>query len=152
MTRRAVALGVFVVFVAAVFSRVDAQDRLRTMPGFDQFTKMSQQVQGGVVVSGAVTPTWAADGAQLHLHERRQDVSVRPGDDEGGRRGRGAGRGCRRWPRRAGAAAPPPAGGRGRGGLEQAQTEMPVAPAAGCPNTTAARGRQIDCTARPTAS
>ena len=44
---------------------------------------------------------------------------------------------------------PPPAGGRGRGGLEQAQTEMPVAPTAGCPNTTAARGRQIDCHPSP---
>ena len=39
--------------------------------------------------------------------------------------------------------------GRGRGGLEQAQTEMPAAPVAGCPNTTAARGRQIDCSVSP---
>ena len=45
-----------------------------------------------------------------------------------------------------GRGAPPPAG---QGAQTAAQTEMPVAPAQGCPNTTAARGRQLDCSVSP---
>ena len=48
--------------VIPAFEPVDAQDRLRAMPGYDQFTKMSKQLEGGAFVSGAVNPTWAADG------------------------------------------------------------------------------------------
>ena len=147
MPRRVVALCVFV-FFAAVFARIDAQDRLAGMPGFDQYQKMSKQVQGGVIVSGAVTPTWAADGRSFTYTSAGKSYqfdlatmkAVEAGEAPapaagGGRGGRGGGT--------------PPPGGRGRGGLEQAQTEMPVAPTAGCPNTTAARGRQIDCHPSP---
>ena len=35
-----------------------AQDRLRGMPGYDQYTKMSKELQGGAFVSGAVTVRW----------------------------------------------------------------------------------------------
>src|SRR6185295_10456844 len=43
-------------------------------------------------------------------------------------------------------AGPPPAA---RGGLEQAQGEMPVAPMIGCPQGGPARGRQDDCVISP---
>jgi hypothetical protein len=36
-------------------------DRLRTLPGVEQYTKMAPQLNGSII-SGAVTPTWAADG------------------------------------------------------------------------------------------
>ena len=36
-------------------------DRLRTMPGVEQYTKMAPLLNGSII-SGAVTPTWAADG------------------------------------------------------------------------------------------
>ena len=48
-------------FVLAIVP-LGAQDRLRTMPGFDQFTKMSQQLQGGAFVSGSVSVRWEDNG------------------------------------------------------------------------------------------
>lgn len=41
-----------------------AQDRLRTMPGFEQFTKMSSQIQGAMR-SGALQVTWVDSGKAL---------------------------------------------------------------------------------------
>src|SRR5689334_4171091 len=47
---------------AVVF--VSAQDRLRTMPGYEQFQKMQGQTQGAVV-SGAVSAAWSADNTSF---------------------------------------------------------------------------------------
>jgi dipeptidyl-peptidase-4 len=151
MTRRALSLAavaaVILVVIPALGS-VGAQDRLRGMPGYDHYTKMSQQVQGGVYVSGAVTPTWAGDAGSftytLAGKPYRFDIATMKAVESGAAAApaAGAGRGGR-------AGGTPPPAGRGRGGLEQAQTEMPTAPAPGCPNMTAARGRQIDCTVSP---
>jgi dipeptidyl-peptidase-4 len=136
-----------------------AQDRLRSMPGYEQFTKMSQQLQGGAFVTGAVTVRWE-DGGRAFTYTNagqsyRFDLATMaatptgaaatpdPAAGRGGARAGGQGRGGQTPP----AATPP---GRGRsGGLEQAQTEMPAGPVAGCPNTSAARGRQIDCAVSP---
>ena len=156
MNRAAVALIVLTLAVIAPsLEPVGAQDRLRSMPGFEQYTKMTQQLTGGAIVSGAITPTWAADGASFTYtnggKSYRFDVAsmkpVETGDTPAaGNPGRGRGAG-----RAGGEGAPPPvAAGRGRsGGLEQAQTEMPAGPTSGCPNAAAARGRQIDCATSP---
>src|SRR6187397_3209544 len=53
---------VLLAFVVVALVPLGAQDRLRTMPGFDQFTKMSQELQGGAFVSGAVNARWEEDG------------------------------------------------------------------------------------------
>ena len=39
-----------------------AQDRLKTYPGYEQFQKMSKEMQGAVVKSGALQVKWADDG------------------------------------------------------------------------------------------
>ena len=54
----AVLAGVF----ALALAHPAAQDRLRTMPGYDQFTQMNKQLQGGAFVSGAVTVRWEETG------------------------------------------------------------------------------------------
>ena len=155
MKRRAVALAAVVVTVIAAIPAlepVDAQDRLRAMPGYDKFETMNKQLAGGAFVSGAVNPTWAPDGQSFtytiagrpHRFDLATMKAVEAGEAPAAAAGAGAaGRG------RGGQGGPPPGGGRGRGGLEQAQTEMPAAPTAGCPNASAARGRQIDCSVSP---
>jgi dipeptidyl-peptidase-4 len=158
--------------LALEFASVGAQDRLKAMPGYDQFTKMQPQLQG-TVVSGAVTPTWNADGQSFTYatggKAYRFDLAtmkpVETGDAPvaaaGGRGARGGGA----PPPAAGQQTPPvgqrgqappaqgqtpPAGrGGGRGVQTSAQTEMPVEPVAGCPHATAARGRQLDCVMSP---
>ena len=59
-----VAVAAFVLAVVAL----GAQDRLRTMPGYEQFTAMSKELQGGAFVSGAVTVRWETGG---HSRTRR---------------------------------------------------------------------------------
>jgi hypothetical protein len=45
--------------VAVGTAYLGAQDRLRNMPGYEQYTKLQQAMQGGApVISGAVTPRW----------------------------------------------------------------------------------------------
>src|SRR5262245_15968318 len=53
---------ILLAFVGIALVPLGAQDRLRTMPGFDRFTKMSQELQGGAFVSGAVNPRWEEGG------------------------------------------------------------------------------------------
>src|SRR5439155_19495551 len=52
------------VALAAVFALLpltsSAQDRLKTMPGYEQYQKMSGQTKGAVK-SGAVDATWSED-------------------------------------------------------------------------------------------
>ena len=155
-------------FVALCVTYIGAQDRLRTMPGFDTYTKLQQAMQGGAVVSGgSITPRWEDNGQAFSYtvggQTFRFDVATlkataaaapaaTPAPDPAAGRG-GAGRAGGQG-RTGGQGAPPtgtpPPGGRGgRGGLEQAQTEMTSGPVVGCPNTSAARGRQVDCAISP---
>src|SRR6185436_2502234 len=65
-TPRRLLFAVLAAAVAVAIIPTQAQDRLRAMPGYDQFTKMQQALTGGpAVVSGAVSPTWAADGSSF---------------------------------------------------------------------------------------
>src|SRR5262245_526318 len=137
------------ILVSAVIIPTGAQDRLRGMPGFVQFQKMQTALQGGqAFVSGAINPAWATDaqsftytlGAKTYKFDvaslkATETASAAPAQGRGGRGGRGT----------------PPAGenAQGRGAQTAAQTEMPVQPVQGCPNTTAARGRQVDCVISP---
>jgi dipeptidyl-peptidase 4 len=159
-------IAVVACFIALAFATVGAQDRLKAMPGFEQFTKMQEQLGSSnppAVVSGNLSVTWAADGASftyatagksyrfdlatLKATETGEAPAAAPG-------GRGAGQQAQAQQGRGGRQAGPPAQaqigpplvGTGRsGGMQQAQTEMPKGPVQGCPNATAARGRQIDC-------
>ena len=147
-----------------------AQDRLRTLPGYDQYQKMQPQINGSWV-SGAVTVTWEPSGHGLtYSHAGKAyrfdpDVMKAPeavagtvpvaaeAPGRGGRPG-GAGRGGQTGAVPgvvAGQVAPAGRGGRGNasGGAEQAQTEMPTAPVAGCPAIPVARGRQAVCVLSP---
>src|SRR5215471_3162819 len=52
------ALCVLSVFLVSI----EAQDRLRSMPGYDQSQKMQAALQGApAFVSGSITPSWAPD-------------------------------------------------------------------------------------------
>src|SRR5688500_1112116 len=82
-----------------------AQDRLRTMPGYEQFQKMSAQIQGAVR-SGDLRATWVDNGKALEYaldgKRYRYDVATRkaselpalPAQNAGGRGGRGGGGGA----------------------------------------------------------
>lgn len=133
-------------------------DRLRGMPGVEQFQKMQAALQGNpAFVSGAVNVTWVDEGkaftyawgGKSHRFDLATLQSVETGDAPAGG-GAGAGRGGRGG----GQGAPPvqgvPPGGRGRGQVATAaQLEMPVEPMAGCPATGVARGRQRECVVSP---
>ena len=82
-----------------------AQDRLKTMPGYAQFQKVSAQLNG-VMRSGAINGTWSADSSSVEYvldgKRYRFDVATRHAADLGpvadangaaGRGGRGGGRG-----------------------------------------------------------
>jgi dipeptidyl-peptidase-4 len=135
-------------FAAALFllavAFVGAQDRLRTMPGVEQYTRMQPLTQGAVV-SGAVTATWAGDSRSFTYATGgkafRFDVAtLMPAETgeapAGGAGARGAGaRGA--GGRAGGQGAPPPAG-------QQAQTPPPAGQATPPAGQTppAGRGRQ----------
>ncbi|MEP6779488.1 MAG: DPP IV N-terminal domain-containing protein, partial [Gemmatimonadaceae bacterium] len=84
-----------------------AQDRLKTMQGYEQFSRMQAQLAGAPVMkSGAVTPTWSADGKSLEYNfdgKRNRvdlaskritpigDVTSGIGGGRGGRSGGGSG-------------------------------------------------------------
>ena len=143
--------------VALTLCSLAAQDRLRMLPGYDQYQKMQPQIAGSWT-SGAVTPRWDDTGRgftyTVGAKTFRFDLAtMSPAEIEGappvatadvaGRGGRAGGGGR-------GQETPPAAGrGGGRGGAEQAQTEMPTAPMAGCPAIPVARGRQAFCVTSP---
>ena len=118
----AVAIGIF--HVSAI-----AQDRLPTMPGYEQFQKVSREIPRSVTL-GAVAPQWKPDGSSFEYafdgKLYRFDVSARRatviGDAPQGRGGRG------------GQFARQGQGGRGR---STAQGQLP------------ARGRQFDTAESP---
>jgi dipeptidyl-peptidase 4 len=154
--RTAIIFGAMIVLAGITY--ILGQDRLREMPGYDQYSKM-QPLIGSAIVSGQVNVTWFNDGkaftytnggkayqfdlATMKLTETGDAPA--PAAGAGGRRGtppagQGQGQQTQGQP-------PPPA--RGRGGMEQAQTEMPVTPVEGCPSASAARGRQVNCVVSP---
>ena len=152
-------LFVTVLVAAAAVSSLMAQDRLKLMPGFDQYTKMQPQLQGTVVPGSISNAQFSADGKTLTYTaagkpftldiatgKATEAPAVAAGAAGGGVGGAAGGRGGR-------AGGAPPAGGRGggqsQGGLEQQQHEMPVAPMAGCPAGGAPRGRQLECAMSP---
>jgi dipeptidyl-peptidase-4 len=156
-------------FVALSATHPGAQDRLRTMPGYEQYQKLAQQLQGGpAVTGGSVTPRWDDNsqafsytvGAQTFRFDLATmratpgaPPAAAPASDAAGRAaaaGRAGGQGGRAAGQGAPPAGAPPAGRGGRGGgLEQQQLEMSAGPVVGCPNASAARGRQADCSVSP---
>ncbi len=154
VTRSAIVFGAMTVLAAITFTV--AQDRLRGMPGYEQYAKMQPLISGSVV-SGAVNATWAADSRTFTYNHggkayRFDLATLKPTETGDAPAAGGAGRGGRGAPpaaegrgrgQQTQGQAPPP----GRGGMEQAQSEMPVAPMEGCPAVGAARGRQLFCVA-----
>ena len=102
VARAGAALSFGLVGVALFNVATSAQDRLKTMPGYAQYQKVSAQLNGAVR-SGAVNGTWSADssGVEYVLDGKRYrfDVATRSATelgaatDDGGRGGRGGGRG-----------------------------------------------------------
>jgi dipeptidyl-peptidase 4 len=77
----------------------DAQDRLKTMPGYEQFQKMSKEIPGSYK-SGAVSVTWKDEGKSFeYKHDGkvyRYDVAANKADVIGeSKAGEGEGRGGR---------------------------------------------------------
>jgi dipeptidyl-peptidase 4 len=131
-------LGLALLAAVAVLSvALVAQDRLKTMPGYDRYQKMAPQIPTAFV-SGALSATWKEDGTSFEYTKDRKiyrfDVATRqstpigdaPEQPAAGRGGRG-GRGD----------VPPPAGqippGRGQ------QGQAPPARGGAVPE----RGRQV---------
>jgi MFS family permease len=94
----------FTGFLALGDVTTSAQDRLKTMPGYAQFQKVSPQLNGAVR-SGAINGTWSADSSSVEYvldgKRYRFDVATRSAAELGavayaagaGRGGRGGGRG-----------------------------------------------------------
>jgi dipeptidyl-peptidase-4 len=69
--------------VCALVCAVDAaeaQSRLKTMPGYDQWAKVAPEIPGSVAL-GATNPDWASDGRSFDytLHGQRWRYNVRTG-------------------------------------------------------------------------
>jgi len=121
-------------------------DRLRTMPGYDQYTKMQEQLRSGpAFVSGALSVNWDDDssgftyafGGKTHrfdLATRQPTVTGDAPAAGAGRGGRGAGRGG------------------GRGGRGGAPRVMPNGEPNPCPAEQVERGRQRTCDPAPDGS
>src|ERR1041384_1658312 len=114
-------------------STSSAQDRLRTMPGYEQFQRMSQQIPGSFV-PGALSVTWV-DGGQAFTYSwsgkrYRYDVAQRQATETSEAPVIGPGIGGRGGPGRG--------GGQGQGQRGQGQGQ-------GAP----ARGRQFDSAMSP---
>ena len=127
---------------AAAVTTLAAQDRLKMMPGYEQFTRMQPQIAGAVVAGSISAVSWRADGkavsystgGKTHTLDlatgKSTEVPSAPTTP---------------------AVAIPGRGGRGQsqGGMEQAQHEMPAAPMPGCPLNGVPRGRQAECALSP---
>ncbi len=138
------AVAVLVLLVALSIT-IAGQDRLKTMPGYEQYQKIAPQIQANVVRSGALSVTWkddskgfeyAKDGKRYSYDlAARQAIVV--GDAPEAPAGRGRGRGG--MPPAAGRGTPP---GRGEGQqAQQAQGQTP--PARGQVPAAPERGRQV---------
>ena len=91
---------------AALWAPAHAQDRLKAMPGFEQFQKMSREIPGSVKL-GSLAVQWTDDGSSFEYawdgKRYRYDVASRQttaigdaaqGAFPGGGRGRGGGQGA----------------------------------------------------------
>ncbi len=58
-------------FIAAGSVALLGQDRLKTMPGYDQFQKMSKEI-AGAVTPGVVVATWSEDGKSFEYTKDRK--------------------------------------------------------------------------------
>ena len=58
------ALAVAAVVGAMLWTPLSAQDRLKSMPGYDQFQKMSRKIPGSVKL-GSLTVQWKEDGSSF---------------------------------------------------------------------------------------
>ena len=88
------------VTAAVLWTPLGAQDRLKSMPGYDQFQKMSREIPGSVKL-GSLTPQWKEDGSSFEYtwdgKRYRFDVAAKtasvigdaPATMAGGGRGRG---------------------------------------------------------------
>ena len=121
------ALAAAAIAVAILWAPVSGQDRLKSMPGYEQFQKMSREIPGSVKL-GSLAAQWNEDGSAFEYawegKRYRYDVASKQAtilgeapDGAGGRGGAGFGGGQ---------------GGRGRGGQGQP-----------------ARGRQFDTAESP---
>lgn len=54
----------------------EAQDRLKTMPGYDHYVKMQKEFAGGTYKSGAVSGTWLGDGKRLNFQKDGKTVQL----------------------------------------------------------------------------
>jgi dipeptidyl-peptidase-4 len=126
-----------------------AQDRLSAMPGYEQFSRMQEQLrEGGPFVTGGLNVQWADDGqsmsyayaGKMYRFDLSAGQAVVTGDaPPEGRGGRGGRRG-----------GGPPAGGRaGRGGRG---ATLPNGQPNPCPPEQVERGRQAQCSPAPDAS
>jgi dipeptidyl-peptidase 4 len=136
---------VLTLFMAAGLA-LSAQDRLRSLPGYEQYQRMAPLLSGAWV-SGAIAPRWNADSRAftyaLSGKTYRFDIgSLTAAEDTGTISGSGAGRRT---------ASGTGAGRRASwsGGEDQAQMEMPRTPMQGCPASAIARGRQSFCEQSP---
>lgn len=72
--------------LGALPATVGAQDRLKSMPGYEQYQKMSAQITGSVK-SGALNATWAKDGKSFEYQADgkrfRYDVAARKATELG---------------------------------------------------------------------
>jgi dipeptidyl-peptidase-4 len=97
--------GSAVLLIATVLhASIGAQDRLKSMPGYDRYQKVSAQLTGAVR-SGAINGAWNTDSKSFEyvLEGKRYkfdvatgtsaEIGVAPEPAAGGRGGRGAGRG-----------------------------------------------------------
>ena len=68
------------VATAALWAPVAAQDRLKAMPGYDQFQKMSREIPGSVKL-GTLNVQWKEDGSSFEYawdgKRYRYDVAAR---------------------------------------------------------------------------
>ena len=65
------------------------QDRLKAMPGYEQYQKMSREIPGSVKL-GSITAQWKEDGLVVRVHLGRQALSLRRRDEAGDRHRRRA--------------------------------------------------------------
>ena len=145
MYRRASVLAITALAVVFGIARIGAQDRLKSMPGAAQYAKMQPAINGAVVSGAVQAVRWSDDGKAVTYNVAgkayRFDLAAmaakEAGDAGGGRGGRGG--------------ADRRGGDNTRGGLEQEQSEMPIARIQGCPplRTQTARGRQAYCVESP---
>lgn len=95
--RAATMLILFVGLISAGIQSVSAQDRLKTMPGYDQFEAMGSQMRGAFV-SGGVNASWADDSGSFEYTfdgknyrfdvKKKVAVEIEGSADNSGGRGR----------------------------------------------------------------